>query len=446
MKGQVENIFRSMLPHFELLEGHDSYSIKQVRLWGKKYSLTKWDESKYEEKLREIIRLYPSNSPSLVEGWFSNAFAKILVSDDQKNSIKTESEEFVDFLARSTKKRSVCIPIQGIDLRVEKIEFGFGTLYRNDKGYLPELIADRDSLYSYQHGINALENCKCYFQVDLNTDHENSIDCAKKFSLYLCSLLNLYVGSTQYRTDYYFYPWHKRDKRTEVGRNRKIEVFGSESGDCQVYYEFYKNEDSYRKSEFSIEFNLLSPGHNASESINECIEFIRPDEAKTTYHLVNENTRNLILHEKNKSLLSCVQQKGEINKRLHQAVSWFGKAVNADIPEDQFLFFAISIESLLVGDEPSGGFSSQGSINQKISERSAFLLGNSFKERIEIEREIKRIYGIRSKIVHTGAKADNSDVIKIENINKDLIFSFSRRSFTSQQEFLRWFKERQYGE
>lgn len=446
MKGQVENIFRSMLPHFELLEGDDSYSIKQVRLWGKKYSLTKWNESKYKEKLREIIRLYPSNSPSLVEGWFSSTLAKILVSDDQKKSINTESEEFVDFLARSTKKRSVCIPIQGIDLRVEKIEFGFGTLYRNDKGYLPELIADRDSLYSYQHGINALENCKCYFQVDLNTDHENSIDCAKKFSLYLSSLLNLYVGSTQYRTDYYFYPWHKRDERTEVGRNRKIEIFGSESGECQVYYEFYKNEDSYRKSEFSIKFNLLSSGHNASESINECMEFMRPEEAKTTYHLVNENTRNLILHDKNKSLLSCVQQKGEINKRLHQSVSWFGKAVNADIPEDQFLFFAISIESLLVGDEPSGGFSSQGSINQKISERSAFLLGDSFKERIEIEREIKRIYGIRSKIVHTGAKADNSDVVKIEKINKDLIFNFSRRSFTSQQEFLRWFKERQYGE
>lgn len=179
MKGQVENIFRNMLPYFELLKGDESSSIKQVRLWGKKYSLTKWDEKKYKEKLREINKLYPDNSPSLVEGWFSSALANILISDDQKKSIKTESEKFVEFLARSTKKRSVCIPIEGIDLRVEKIEFGFGTLYRNDKGYLPELISDRDSLYSYRHGINALENCKCYFQVDLNTDHENSIDCAK---------------------------------------------------------------------------------------------------------------------------------------------------------------------------------------------------------------------------------------------------------------------------
>lgn len=109
-----------------------------------------------------------------------------------------------------------------------------------------------------------------------------------------------------------------------------------------------------------------------------------------------------------------VQQKGEISKRIFQAISWFGKAVNADSPEDQFLFFAISIESLLVGDESAGGLSSQGSINQKISERSAFLLGDSVKERIETE--IKRIYGIRSKIVHAGVKADNTDVIKIEKV------------------------------
>ena len=276
MKEQVESLFLNMLNHFELVEGDDSTSIKQVRLWGTKYSLTKWDDSKYKDNLRKINILYPNNSPSLVEAWFSNTLAKILVSDDQRKSVKTESEELVEFLARSTKKRSVCIPIQGVDLRVEKIEFGFGTLYRNDKGYLPKLITNKGSKYSYQHNINALDNCNCYFQIDLNTDHEKSIDYAKLYSSYLCSLLNLYVGSTQYRTGYYSYPWHKIDKSTEVGRNRKIEIYGSESGECQVYYEFYKNEDPFRKSEFSIYFNLLSSGHDTSGSINECLEFMRP--------------------------------------------------------------------------------------------------------------------------------------------------------------------------
>ena len=84
-KEKVKNIFSSMLPYFELVEGNVSSSIKQLRLWGKEYSLTKWDEVKYKENLKKINSLYQSNSSSLVEDLFSSALAKVLVSYDQKN-------------------------------------------------------------------------------------------------------------------------------------------------------------------------------------------------------------------------------------------------------------------------------------------------------------------------------------------------------------------------
>lgn len=446
MKDKVKNILSNMIPHFRLAQGVSIDSVQKVRLWGEEYSITKWNDEVYKKSLNELTKLYKNNSAELVENIFSSALAKILTSDDQSKSIETESEEFVNFVSQCTKDRSVCIPLQGIDLRVDNIDLGFGTLYRSDKGRLPDIIHDRDSLRSYQHRINALNDCMCYFQVEIKTDHEYSVDHAKHCSQYLSALLNLYVGSTQYRTERSFYSWSKRDRNLGVGRNRKIAIHGSESGDCQVYYEFYKNDDSPRKPEFYLEFNLLSPGHDASESINECLEFMRPEKAKTTYHLVDEKVKKSIILDDNKLLLDCVQKRNEIEKRVHQAVSWFGKAVNADVPEDQFLFFAISVESLLVGKESSNSFSSQGSITQKISERSAFLLGDCFEKRIKIEDKVKKIYGVRSKIVHTGAKASKLDVIRIEEVTRDLIFKFSQKNFTSHEEFQKWIKKQQYGE
>jgi hypothetical protein len=199
---------------------------------------------------------------------------------------------------------------------------------------------------------------------------------------------------------------------------------------------------------FYFQIRLLSggitPGHDGSEAINECLRFLRKDQTKATYHLVDDDVIKEILSSDRKRLLTCVSSNGEVDRKLFSSVSWFGKAVNAESDEDQFLFFAIAIECLLVGDE-KGPHASQGSITQKISERAAFLISDEVGERTRTETEIKALYSIRSKIVHVGAAATYVDVIRIEKIARMLILKYAKMDFQSSEQFLEWITAKRYG-
>lgn len=445
MNKRLENIFNKIIGSFQINAGDNEKSIKQVRLFGDEYSIIKWDDCKYKESVKEAIRCFPNNSTSLIEDYFSSALLQVLLSENKKETIIEECAKFVDMVNRNTKLRSVCIPIEGVDIRVDCIDFGFGKLYKSDVGVLPAIIKDKKSLHSCQHGINALENCACYFEIEENTDHEKSLEMAKSLTLYALNLLNFHIGSTQFRTDPSINNWHNRIKETECFRKRRIAIYGSESNDSQIYYEFYRNTELYSISDYSLEFNLLRSGHDDSQRLNEFMDIFTNNSAKATYHLVDDEVKNSILSINTSSLLSCVKQNSEIEKRIFQSINWFGKAINSDVYEEQFLFFAISIESLLVGNEPDSPFANQGSITQRISDRSAFLVGEDFDSRVKIEKDVKKLYNLRSKIVHTGAKVENSDVIKIESMAKELILSFSKKNFSSHSNFVEWIKRAQYG-
>lgn len=442
MQEKLKNIFSRVLPSFALEERLGKRTDGDVKLYGKNYSVVRWDAAKYEEALRDVIRLYPKNGPGYVETNFSNALARVLI----KLSLPDEAVATMHVdLVNNVKKRFICIPIQGIDLRLKEVAFGFGKLLNREQGVLPQIINDYESLSSYQHRINALNECLCYFEFEAETDHRHSIDSAVTFANYLTSLLSLYVGSTRYRTDYQCHPWHKRELGAKVGRKRKIAIYGSEPGSPQVYYEYYDNDSRLSQSKYLLEFKLLLSGHDSNECLNQCLEFLRPEEAKTSYHLLNDAAIDKMLSADNERLLTCVLRNSPLDKKIFNAVSWFGKAVNCDNNEDQFLFFAIAIECLLVGDEISSEFSSQGSISQKISERAAYLSAEMFEQRLQIERETKRLYGIRSKIVHAGADVESDEVLRIEKLAKKLIFEFSKKKFESQDAFLKWIKICQYG-
>ncbi|PTP11726.1 hypothetical protein CWO36_24275 [Vibrio splendidus] len=445
MNKRLEKIFNKYIDSFQIVSGINKTSLKQVRLFGNEYSITKWGDQKYRDGVKNVIQCFPNNSSSLIEEYFSSALLQVLLAEDKKEKIIEECTKLIDQVNRNTQMRSVCIPVEGIDLKVDCLDFGFGKLYKSDVGVLPTIIKDNKSLHSYQHGINALENCMCYFEIEDNTDHRKSLESAKSLTQYALNLLNFYIGSTQFRTDPSFNNWHNRIKETECFRKRRIAIYGSESNYSQVYYEFYQNTEPYPDSEYSLEFNLLSSGHDDSQRLNESMDLFTSSSAKATYHLIDNNVKASILSTNIPSLLSCVKQKSEIEKRIFQSINWFGKAINSEVFEEQFLFFAISIESLLVGNEPDSPFANQGSITQKISDRSAFLIGKDFNSRVKIEKDLKKLYGLRSKIVHTGAKVKNTDVIKIECLAKKLILKFSKENYLSHESFIEWIKRAQYG-
>jgi hypothetical protein len=208
-KKKIEQCLEKILPFVQLEKGIVEGAINSVRLYGNEYSITRWNNEKFKTYIRDTIKLFPRNCPEFVGEWASSTLASTLIDRaNGKTPTGAHVLRFVDWMQHVLEKRHGCIPIEGIELRVSCVDFGFGTLYRNDEGLLPTLIDDGESHQSWQHHINALKHCEAYFQIELESDHENLKRTALLRAKYLCALLNLFVGSSQFRTGYKRTPWY----------------------------------------------------------------------------------------------------------------------------------------------------------------------------------------------------------------------------------------------
>ncbi len=110
-----------------------------------------------------------------------------------------------------------------------------------------------------------------------------------------------------------------------------------------------------------------------------------------------------------------------------------------EIPmNDRLLKLFTSLESLLIfDDEP---------ITNNIAERSAFLLGNSYEERIKIKKFLKKMYKFRSAYIHHGeCKVDYEKLEMLVNLVQQVIlkFLFIKNEFRleNEKDLKRWFEE-----
>lgn len=81
----------------------------------------------------------------------------------------------------------------------------------------------------------------------------------------------------------------------------------------------------------------------------------------------------------------------EVN-RISTALSYFWSAIITKEPNQLFTNLSILLECLLSTDTQE--------LAHKISERAAIILGKNSEDRLAIYKDIKKIYGQRSKIVH----------------------------------------------
>lgn len=108
----------------------------------------------------------------------------------------------------------------------------------------------------------------------------------------------------------------------------------------------------------------------------------------------------------------------ELQKRLLLAIEWAGQSYNELSLPSGFLKAAIALEILFTHNEKT---LINASILSQISEGIALILGNNADDRLRIEKELKRLYSMRSAIAHAG-KGDVSE----EDLF--LIFSYCRNA------------------
>jgi Apea-like HEPN len=89
----------------------------------------------------------------------------------------------------------------------------------------------------------------------------------------------------------------------------------------------------------------------------------------------------------------------QIEDKLLSALQWAGRASVDPRTEESFLLYAIALESLLM--ELEGADRSE--ITEKLALRGAHLIAGNLKSRMIVYHDLKRLYSIRSKVVHSGS-------------------------------------------
>ena len=99
-----------------------------------------------------------------------------------------------------------------------------------------------------------------------------------------------------------------------------------------------------------------------------------------------------------------------LERAVQVSIRWLGRSIVAPTTTDAFTLCAITMERLLICDGES-------TTTETLSDRTAFLIGSSPDSRAAVHRAVKRLYDIRSKIVHAGYEGvEIPQLIEIENL------------------------------
>ena len=108
------------------------------------------------------------------------------------------------------------------------------------------------------------------------------------------------------------------------------------------------------------------------------------------------------------------------------------------------MLHAIALESVVLGRQ------TQSEIGYQLSARVAHLLGVDLESRRNIAKTVTSLYGLRSKIVHTGeTEIATSDLEMIRFLCMNALYALlSHKPFAnmaSVEELEQWFKDRMLG-
>jgi hypothetical protein len=129
------------------------------------------------------------------------------------------------------------------------------------------------------------------------------------------------------------------------------------------------------------------------------------------------------------------------SERLISAIRWAGKGSITRNRENAFIFYAIALEALLLGQ------THKEQLSYKLRLRVAHLLGLKNSSRSKIRDRVSKLYSIRSKIVHCGSnKLSQSDLEELRIITQSCIIRLLSdpifKDFSKEEDLENWFEEK----
>jgi len=136
----------------------------------------------------------------------------------------------------------------------------------------------------------------------------------------------------------------------------------------------------------------------------------------------------------------------KFQKRILLAIEWIGQSIAEPLPQSAFLKSAIALEIIFTHSEKT---IITPSILNQISESAALILGEDTQERLQIEAKVKKLYGLRSAIVHSGNKdisaADHQNMLAVSrSVVAKLLTSKALVPITSVEQLYELLKHTKY--
>ncbi|GEM_PF-981835 len=142
------------------------------------------------------------------------------------------------------------------------------------------------------------------------------------------------------------------------------------------------------------------------------------------------------------SKILAADHRTEIEEKILASIQWAGRA-EVELQqrrEEAFLHYAIALETIMLGRQQDV------ELTYRLSMRTALLAGDTPEKRVEIKKEIRELYGIRSKIVHSGLyEVTDDDVAKIRSLVVTCIMRILTKepfiSMTEEKQIDDWFDQ-----
>ncbi|NMC60431.1 MAG: hypothetical protein GYA51_13760 [Candidatus Methanofastidiosa archaeon] len=380
------------------------------------------ETKKYREVLNSIINDIDSEiiSPKAIEKLFQQTILKSLNRNKKQNPIPLENRinDLLNDLEKSLNEapRKIILyhPIEG--LASEGLPFKFGkvefSVFNNEDYSLFENTVknnwedgySKQKLLETVHGIKSKEidlYGKTIAKFEVSTIDYDAADILLRKALSLSmDVLNFYSDLIPYHDGFIFTPGEYQhiyivipmiSVNKKVGLNFKYHRIGS-----QTNFSIAKliEEDKKRNLGLAKISNLIAKNHNHLED------------------------------------------------RIISAMRWAGSATAEEDKEKSFLEYIISLETLILGEKSRNG------INYRLQTRVAKLFSKNYEEYEKIKNDIKRLYKIRSDIVHDGKyQVIDSDLALIRYYAKSSILRLLTDSdFDSidNDDLLDWFNKKTF--
>lgn len=134
------------------------------------------------------------------------------------------------------------------------------------------------------------------------------------------------------------------------------------------------------------------------------------------------------------------EKRGELEDRLVAAMQWAGRATVDTRREEAFLLYVIALESIMLLEND------RDEIGYRLRIRVAHLRGGDLQTRRRLFEQVRDLYAIRSRIVHSGKyEVNDAELGLIRSITKNCILRVLAhepfKSMTSPDNLISWFDE-----